>query len=169
VKLRIPRGIITKPLISRLSCWKQKMLIDVKKKKKRESRASKALYVQTAVKGRDRRGRDRRGRDHRGRDRPLPTCPENPTSPNISSICWCCCGQFFDESTHNLPQKLVDALSPQRVSLPRGGGVGGASSPVGLGTSPDFPACENVFCSSTWRKLLKCPDTVSKYGNLIRG
>jgi hypothetical protein len=28
------------------------MLSDVKKKKKRESRASKALYVQTAVKGR---------------------------------------------------------------------------------------------------------------------
>jgi heme exporter protein D len=36
-------------------CWKQKMLIDVKKEKKRESRASKALYVQTAVKGRGRR------------------------------------------------------------------------------------------------------------------
>jgi hypothetical protein len=53
------------------------MLIDVKAEKQRESRASKALYVQAAVKGRGRRrGRDRTGRGgrhHRGRDRPLPT------------------------------------------------------------------------------------------------
>jgi hypothetical protein len=53
------------------------MLVDVKAEKQRESRASKAIYVQAAVKGRGRRrGRDRTGRGgqhHSGRDRPLPT------------------------------------------------------------------------------------------------
>jgi hypothetical protein len=50
LKITMNHSVNTKDL-----CWKQKMLIDVKKKKKRESSASKALYVQSVVKGRGRR------------------------------------------------------------------------------------------------------------------